>query len=166
MRELVDRPPIMPHQQEGVEFLLRQGSGLIAFEQGLGKTLVVIEAFSELRRRASADVLLVLCPNSLKRNWAVEISRFAPELTVTIIEGAARDRRHLLGTAATDVVVMGYESARNDITSLRALLARGRAVAVRCARGPECGGCLRKARHRRPECPRVCARARHVQGAA
>ena len=54
---------LMAHQREGVEFLLGKGSGLLAFEQGLGKTLVAIEAYQRLRADNQADALLVVCPS-------------------------------------------------------------------------------------------------------
>src|SRR5438876_1113646 len=53
---------LMAHQREGVEFLLAKGSGLLAFEQGLGKTLVAIEAYRRLRAGGTADALLVGTP--------------------------------------------------------------------------------------------------------
>lgn len=122
--------PLMRHQLEGVEFLLGRRSGLLAFEQGLGKTRVAIESFVRLMGAGSADLMLVLCPNSLKRNWVAEIEKYAPALSTLVIEGVARDRRQAIGTARETVVIIGYESARKDITAVRAILARRRAVLV------------------------------------
>lgn len=121
---------LMRHQKEGVDFLLEAGSGLLGFEQGLGKTLVAIESFRRLCSCGAADLMLVLCPNSLKRNWAQEIDRFAPGLSYEVIVGTARERRERLGKTAAAVVVINYESARVEITALRALLMRRRGVLV------------------------------------
>jgi len=120
----------MEHQIEGVEFLLRRRSGLLAFEQGLGKTRVAIEAFVRLMAVESASLMVVLCPNSLKRNWVGEVERYAPGLSTLIIEGPAWERRHAIGSARQHVVIIGYESARKDVTAVRALLARRRGVLV------------------------------------
>src|SRR5258708_35155207 len=84
---------LMAHQLEGIEFLVEKGAGLLAFEQGLGKTLVAIEAFRRVLVEGQAKRLLVLCPNSLKRNWMAELARYAPEMNAEIVEGEPRDRR-------------------------------------------------------------------------
>ena len=121
---------LMAHQREGVEFLLAKGSGLLAFEQGLGKTLVAIEAFRRLRAEGRADTLLVVCPNSLKRTWAVELTRFAPDLDAHIVEGGPRERRRGLAETRAAVVLVNYEAARNEVTAIRALMQRQRCVLV------------------------------------
>ena len=120
----------MTHQREGVDFLLAKGSGLLAFEQGLGKTLVAIEAFRRLRATDEADTLLVVCPNSLKRTWAAELARFAPDLDAQIVEGGPRERRRELAQTRAAVVLINYETARNEVTAIRALMQRRRCVLV------------------------------------
>ena len=121
---------LMTHQREGVAFLVAKKAGLVAFEQGLGKTLVAIEAFAQLLAAGRADAMLVVCPNSLKRNWAREFARAEPGITVAIVEGPAKMRRHALATVAATVVVTSYETARTEITAILALVARRRTVLV------------------------------------
>lgn len=121
---------LMAHQREGVDFLLTHRSGIIAFEQGLGKTLVAIDAFRRLRSAHAVCAMLVLCPNSLKRTWAAELGRFAPELRVDLVEGTLAEKRSLLRHTDAAAILVNYESARNLITSIRALLARRRIVLV------------------------------------
>ena len=120
----------MAHQREGVDFLLTRRAGIIAFEQGLGKTLVAIEAFRRLRNTGAVRAILVLCPNSLKRMWAAELGRFAPDVAVDLVEGTRTERRSMLGRSDATATLVNYESARNEITSIRALLARRRTVLV------------------------------------
>ena len=86
---------LLAHQEDGIAFLTERRSGLLAFEQGLGKTLVAIDSFDRTREAGLADRLLVICPNSLKRNWVAEIEKFAPSLTVAIAEGTPRKRREV-----------------------------------------------------------------------
>jgi SNF2 family DNA or RNA helicase len=114
----------MKHQQEGVEFLLTRRNGLLAFEQGLGKTLVAIEAFRRARAAGTISRLLVLCPNSLKRNWVAEFARFAPDVRVAIIEGTPAVRRRLFAEETAPVIVTSYETARSEVTAIIALLRR------------------------------------------
>lgn len=117
-------PALMEHQKEGVAFLLERRAGLLAFEQGLGKTLVAIEAFVRARREGDTQRLLVICPNSLKRNWQAELTKFAPDLDVTIVEGSRAVRRGQFASARTAVVITSYETARNEVTPILALLQR------------------------------------------
>lgn len=121
---------LMEHQKEGVAFLIEGRQGLLAFEQGLGKTLVAIDAFRRLRDGGDADRLLVICPNSLKRNWVAEVAKFAPSLTVEIAEGTPKARRTVFATSSADVVITSYETARTEVTAILALTSARRTVLV------------------------------------
>lgn len=121
---------LFEHQKEGARFLVSRGNGLLAFEQGLGKTLVAIEAFRQMLESGRAERLLVICPNSLKRNWAAEIAKFAPSISVDIAEGAAKERRKTFSNTQARVVVTSYETARNEVTSILALARRKKTILV------------------------------------
>ncbi len=123
-------PALLRHQDEGVRFLLDRRAGLLAFEQGLGKTRVAAEAFDRLLARGAADTMVVICPNSLKQTWATELQRFTPHLDYVIARGAPKERRRVLGSATVPVVIANYETARNEIMAIRALMTRRRAVLV------------------------------------
>ena len=120
----------MAHQHEGVRFLVDNKVGLLAFEQGLGKTLVAIKAFAHLLSERNANALLVICPNSLKRNWVAEVGRFEPSLETEIVEGSARARRRALSSVTAPVVIVSYETARLEVAGVLALLGRRRTVLV------------------------------------
>ncbi|MFN3213020.1 MAG: DEAD/DEAH box helicase [Henriciella sp.] len=121
---------LLHHQEEGAEFLTGQSGGLLAFEQGLGKTLVAIDAFSTLLFRNKVEQMLVVCPNSLKRNWKAEIEKFAPQLTVAIAEGSPKRRRAIFHQPDARVIVTSYETSRSEVTAILALLQRRRSVLV------------------------------------
>src|SRR5206468_12683980 len=63
---------LFPHQVEGVAFLLGRRRAILADDMGLGKTR---QAIVSLRHVAPAGPYLVVCPASVKRNWAREIER-------------------------------------------------------------------------------------------
>jgi SNF2 family DNA or RNA helicase len=115
---------LMAHQRDGIDFLVGSRAGLLAFEQGLGKTLVAIDAFRRLWAAREVEQLLVICPNSLKRNWVSELKKFAPELTVEIAEGSPRLRRQIFARSKTHVVITSYETARSEVTAIIALVQR------------------------------------------
>ena len=121
---------LLQHQHEGVEFLTDQGAGLLAFEQGLGKTFVAIEAFRRLLDGGRADRLLAVCPNSLKRNWVAEFRKFAPYVSVDVAEGPPKERRAAFRESRARVIVTSYETARAETTALIALCQRQRTALV------------------------------------
>ena len=121
---------LLQHQHEGVDFLTGQGSGLLAFEQGLGKTFVAISAFRLLLDSGRADRLLVICPNSLKRNWVAEFTKFAPTVSVEVAEGPPKKRRATFRESRAHALIASYETARSEVTALLALAQRQRTVLV------------------------------------
>ena len=77
---------LFPHQVEGVAFLLGRRRAILADDMGLGKTR---QAIVSLRHLAPAGPYLVVCPASVKRNWAREIALVAPDTPILVIEGSA-----------------------------------------------------------------------------
>lgn len=121
---------LMAHQREGINFLTEGRVGLLAFEQGLGKTLVSIDAFRKIFDAQQADKLFIICPNSLKRNWLAELKKFSPELSVAIAEGTPRERRATFANAKGQVVITSYETARTEVTAILAFVQRHRTALV------------------------------------
>ena len=77
---------LFPHQIEGVAFLLGRRRAILADDMGLGKTR---QAIVSLRHLAPGGPRLVVCPASVKRNWAREIEVVAPGSSILVIEGSA-----------------------------------------------------------------------------
>lgn len=75
---------LFPHQVEGVAFLLGRKRAILADDMGLGKTRQSILA---ARHVAPKGPWLVVCPASVKLNWAREIRTVAPEEQVEVIQG-------------------------------------------------------------------------------
>src|SRR5678815_3846296 len=76
---------LFPHQIEGVAFLLGRRRAILADDMGLGKTRQAIVSLRHLTRGRR----LVVCPASVKRNWAREILVVAPDASILVIEGTA-----------------------------------------------------------------------------
>src|SRR5262245_43588745 len=77
---------LFPHQIEGVAFLLGRRRAILADDMGLGKTR---QAIISLRHLTPGGARLVVCPASVKRNWAREIAVVAPDASILVIEGTA-----------------------------------------------------------------------------
>lgn len=69
------------HQEEGIEFLLKNKKCILGDDMGLGKTYQSIVAALEIE----AERVLIVCPSSLKINWMREIENFCED--VSIIKG-------------------------------------------------------------------------------
>lgn len=104
---------LYPFQQAGVEFMAVAGSVLLADDMGTGKT---IQLLSVLRMKFSGQKpALIVCPNTIKGNWAKEAKTWYPECTPYVVAGTAVARRKILDKAAADasaLVIINIESVR------------------------------------------------------
>jgi superfamily II DNA or RNA helicase len=111
---------LYPYQTEGVAFLAANGRALLADDMGLGKTLQAIAAATWLRHHAGVQRVLVVCPASLKHQWAREIERFSAQ-PVQIVQGPPAERlvqyRKVEGFA-----VINYELVLRDLSQINASL--------------------------------------------
>lgn len=129
---------LYPFQLPGRDFMVTAKYALLGDEMGSGKTLQTLAALRAVNKQDSRDVwgtgdesgmgyveqgaypALVVCPNSTKRNWAREITKWLPEATPVVIDGSAAKRRKQLEAVYVDgrpairnaVVIMNIESVR------------------------------------------------------
>jgi SWI/SNF-related matrix-associated actin-dependent regulator of chromatin subfamily A-like protein 1 len=100
---------LFPHQIEGVAFLLGRRRAILADDMGLGKTR---QAIVSLRHTAPDGPYLVVCPASVKRNWAREIAIAAPDATAHIIEKGAAPY------SGQSWVIVNYDILANHMDAL------------------------------------------------
>ncbi len=103
---------LFPHQRAGVAFLATARRALLADEPGLGKTAQAIRALKKMQE-AGEPVFpaLVVCPNTLKKNWRREFGKWWPDVKVQVIKGSATQRRKQFDEDA-DVFVVNWEGLR------------------------------------------------------
>lgn len=93
---------------------IRLGFGsVIADDMGLGKTLQVISCILKLKQDKLIKNSLVVVPTSLLTNWAKELQRFAPELTITTYHGKDRSNLNI-----NDITLITYGTVRRDIEKI------------------------------------------------
>jgi len=111
---------LFPYQSEGVAFLASRGRALLADDMGLGKTLQAIAAASWLADNAGVRKTLVVCPASLKQQWAREIEKFTGH-PVQIVQGAAENRAVQYRADALFFIV-NYELTVRDLSVINETL--------------------------------------------
>jgi SWI/SNF-related matrix-associated actin-dependent regulator 1 of chromatin subfamily A len=116
-REVPER--MFPYQRESVMWLDQRGSGILALDMGLGKTACSLVA---------ADTpIVVVCPASLRANWAREVSMWRPDLTTAVAGIRMAEDKILSGKSATfsasqlqaDVCILGYEGLAKNLDALQ-----------------------------------------------
>ncbi len=103
-----------PYQMEGVAFLCPRTHAVVADEMGLGKTMQSITAMRVLAHRGEARRVLLVCPKPLVTNWRRELRLWAPELSVTIVEGSPARREFAWRNDTSVVTLVGYETLVRD----------------------------------------------------
>ena len=106
-------PVLFPHQRAGVAFLSTARRALLADEPGLGKTAQAIRALKELHDKGE-DIfpILIVCPNTLKKNWAREFNIWWPGVITQVIKGSAVQRKNQFEEPA-QVFIINWESLRS-----------------------------------------------------
>jgi superfamily II DNA or RNA helicase len=110
---------LFPHQRVAVEWLLKTPYAFLGDDMGLGKTLSVLSYFSALVAQQKFELLLVICPNSLTRNWAREAAQWFSSLRSLTLTGDRDDKSwalRLLNDRSVDyqVLIVNYEGVRLD----------------------------------------------------
>lgn len=111
--------PLYGYQQEGAMHLAFGRRTMLADDMGLGKTVQAIAATNLLHQLRDIQRVLVVCPASLKHQWAREIRRFT-SFSANIVEGGLRDRRNTYQNPAFFTII-NYEVALRDEDELRRL---------------------------------------------
>lgn len=114
---------LRPYQLRGYSWLMKNFrlgfGGLIADDMGLGKTLQSIAAMTALKESGELTKEKILCvvPMGVLTNWAREIERFSPALSVGLYHGL--DRK--LPEQLPDVTLTSYGTLRRDIERFKAI---------------------------------------------
>jgi SNF2 family DNA or RNA helicase len=136
LRDLEDHEgddDLFPHQRAGVAYLATAKRALLADEPGLGKTAQAIRALKALQDKGEEVFpALIVCPNTLKKNWEREFKIWWPEVKTQVIKGTAAKRKKQFAEDA-DVIIINWESLRSHSR----LAPFGSVALTRCV---ECGG--------------------------
>ncbi|MFC7490362.1 MULTISPECIES: SNF2-related protein [unclassified Knoellia] len=119
---------LRPYQEEGFRWLsllwdLGLG-GVLADDMGLGKTLQVVAMALRAKERGElTDPMLIVAPTSVLGTWVDEVAKFAPDLTVAVLDRTRGKARvpMLEAISGADLVVTTYAVGRIDAEEFRAV---------------------------------------------
>jgi SNF2 family DNA or RNA helicase len=111
----------LDHQKQGTQFLRRRERAGLFDEQGLGKSKQVIDAIAGEMASGSLRGAVIVCPNGLKSNWALEIEKFS-SLPCTVFGAGRAARRSAFTAMRAAFYVINYEAIPTEMASLKALL--------------------------------------------
>ena len=112
---------LLPYQPEAVNKMTERGKMLVAYDLGLGKTVLTIAAVEQLMdEQKVTEPGLIICLSSLKYQWAASIEKFTNGSTPIVIDGSPEQRKRQYEramrwkTTKIDYVIMNYEQVVND----------------------------------------------------
>jgi len=113
---------LFPYQVEAVDRMCEREKMLVAYDLGLGKTVLTIAAIEQLMDddRITAPGLII-CLSSLKYQWANSIDKFTDHTSFPlVIDGTPKQRKEQYAQAMdwknsqVDYIIMNYEQVVND----------------------------------------------------
>lgn len=130
-----------PYQNEAIDMVLELGYGLVAYEMGLGKTLVGIAVVEELLATPDINFALIVVPSGLKYQWAESIAKFTDvdttekkikreSITIptedwcVVVDGTPAQRKAQYDHIEKhwpNYVIVSYEQVVNDYERIKAL---------------------------------------------
>ena len=103
------------YQLSGISFLFGAHRAILADEMGLGKTMQAITTIRLLLRQGEIRNMLLVCPKPLVTNWQRELTQWAPEIHVQVIEGNPQRRKWLWQKDNIPVRIANYELLHRDL---------------------------------------------------
>lgn len=117
------------HQIEGIRKLWKKKSFILADDMGLGKSVQALAIYGmrlwiQKRDGHKLGHMLVVCPVSLKHNWANEIEKFT-RFNYMVLEGTPSMRSRQLAEyedmPGPKVLIINYEQVKPHLTSINKL---------------------------------------------
>jgi SNF2 family DNA or RNA helicase len=120
---------LLPYQPEAVDAMCTRGKMLVAYDLGLGKTVLTIAAIERLMDEGLiTEPGIIICLSSLKYQWADQIRKFTDgSSTPLVIDGTPKQRAAQYaeafdwGHSLVDYVIINYEQVVNDWEYVRQL---------------------------------------------
>lgn len=121
---ILDSVLYYPHQIDGIRTLCSRRSFLLADDMGLGKSLQALTVFAVDVVRGWVQSAIIVCPVTLKGNWADEIDQFT-RFPYVVLNGTPNQRtKQLEQFSEIDgprILIVNYEQVTAHLAQLDAL---------------------------------------------
>lgn len=128
-------------KDEAIDMILDLGYGLVAYEMGLGKTMVGIAVVEELLVKPEINFAMIVVPSGLKYQWAESIAKFTDVATTkkkvkkefidiptedwcVVVDGSPAKRKEqyrFIEKNWPNYVIVSYEQVVSDFRSIKRL---------------------------------------------
>lgn len=113
---------LLPYQPEAVDRMCDRGSMLVAYDLGLGKTVLTIAAIERLMdEKKINEPGLIICLSSLKYQWFNQIEKFTNGTSHSLVIDGTKDKRkeqyeraYNWRKTGVDYIILNYEQVVND----------------------------------------------------
>ena len=120
---------LLPYQPEAVDRMVDRHKVLVAYDLGLGKTVLTIAAIERLMDENKVkEPGLIICLSSLKYQWANQIEKFTDGTSkALVIDGTPKKRAEQYAEAmdwrasGVDYIILNYEQIVNDWDAIKNL---------------------------------------------
>ena len=120
---------LLPYQPEAVDRMVDRHKVLVAYDLGLGKTVLTIAAIERLMDENKVkEPGLIICLSSLKYQWANQIEKFTDGTSkALVIDGTPKKREEQYAEAmdwrasGVDYIILNYEQIVNDWDAIKNL---------------------------------------------
>jgi SNF2 family DNA or RNA helicase len=112
---------LRPFQEEAFERMVDLGRVLLAYDMGLGKTVITVATIEELLETGKVDTGIVVAAASLKYQWLRSIDQFSDCARVLVIDGDPRQREKQYRAAAKglyEYVILSYDNVIRDFDQI------------------------------------------------
>ncbi|MGE0342528.1 MAG: DEAD/DEAH box helicase [Porticoccaceae bacterium] len=112
------------HQAEGIPWLIRRDSWLLADDMGLGKTIQTQVALAWMHNKGLIKRVLVICPPSLKDNWFEETEQKTKFVPVVVPATTPKRRTRIIedfDNGGGDILIVNFEQVIAHFDQLMAL---------------------------------------------
>lgn len=116
LRKTLLKATLLPYQLDGIAFAAGAGRAILADDMGLGKTIQGIGVAELLAKQSDIKKVLVICPTSLKSQWAAEIQRFCDRDSQLVL--GSMDQRAEQYDNDSFFTICNYEQVLRDIMSI------------------------------------------------
>ena len=113
---------LLPYQVEAVEAMVGRKKMLVAYDLGLGKTVLTIAALERMKdENIITEPGIIICLSSLKYQWADQIRKFTDGAAFPVVIDGTKAQREAQykdaldwGHSLVDYVIINYEQVVND----------------------------------------------------